>query len=307
MQSGWSNLGSKAVSIASFSLAILVAFACVGLFDGVAMAQKNKSPVKHFEDFDRNKFSSSTNINNQWLPLKPGIQYVFTGSTLEGKERVPRRLVVTVTDLTKVIDGVRTLVVWDLDENAGTIAETEIAFFAQDNDGNVWLMGEYPEEYENGKLVKAPAWIHGRQAARAGIVMQAEPRPGSPSYSQGWAPAVEWTDRARVDQMGQMTCVPAACYQDVLVIAETSKKEGPKAEQLKYYARGVGNVRVGWRGKEEKLQEKLELIEVVELNVDALAKARAEALKLDKRAYNISKDVYRQMPPAEPMGRAPSQ
>jgi hypothetical protein len=25
----------------------------------------------------------------------------------------------------------------------------------------VWHLGEYPEEYENGKFVKAPAWLAG--------------------------------------------------------------------------------------------------------------------------------------------------
>jgi hypothetical protein len=307
MHTGYCGFDRKAASTASYSSAILAAVTCVGLSGcGTAQPPLSEAPLKQFEDFDRNKFKSSTNINNQWLPLKPGTRYVYTGSTLEGKKRVPRRLTATVTDLTKVIDGVHTLIVWDLDEKAGKLAETEIAFFAQDIEGNVWLMGEYPEEHENGKFVKAPAWIHGRQDARAGITMQVEPRLGSPSYSQGWAPAVEWTDRAKVDEMGQKTCVPAGCYEDVLVIAEGSKKEGPKAEQLKYYARGVGNVLVGWRGDEEKLQEKLELAEIIKLSPAALAKARTEARKLDRRAYKIAKDVYGQMPPAEPLRGAQS-
>ena len=117
---------------------------------------------------------------------------------------------------------------------------------------------------------------------------------------------MRWTDRATVDQMGQKTCVRKGCYEDVLVIAETSKEE-PNAEQLKYYARGVGNVRVGWRGKGEKLKETLELIEVVQLDPKALAEARAKALELDKRAYKISKKVYANTPPAEAMQAKGSQ
>jgi hypothetical protein len=64
--------------------------------------------------------------------------------------------VTTVTDLSKVIDGVRTLVILETDYTAGQLSEPELAFFAQDNAGNVWLVGEYPEEYENGKFDKAP-------------------------------------------------------------------------------------------------------------------------------------------------------
>src|SRR5213594_880343 len=97
------------------------------------------------------------------------------------------------------------------DQGHRRLAETEIAFFAQDNDGNVWLLGEYPEEWEAGKFVKAPAWLHGREDARAGIAMKAKPQVGAPSYAQGWGPAVKWTDRATVDQMGQKTCVRKGC------------------------------------------------------------------------------------------------
>jgi hypothetical protein len=91
--------------------------------------------------------------------------------------------------------------------------------------------------------------------------------------------------------MGLRVCVPLRCYDDVLVVAESSKAE-PDAEQLKHFARGVGKVKVGWRGAGEKLQEVLELTEVTQLDAAAMAKARAAALKLEKSALRISKDVY---------------
>jgi len=261
-------------------------------------AQHSQTSVKEFENFDSKNFSRSTHINNEWFPLKPGTRFVYEGVTIEDGERVAHRVVSTVTDLTKVIGGVRAVVAHDLDYSAGELVEAEIVFFAQDKDGTVWHLGQYPEEYEDGKFVAAPAWIHGAQDARAGIVMKAEPRLGTPSYAQGWAPAVNWTDRGAVDQVGQKTCVPLDCYEDVLVIAETSQQE-PDAHQLKYFARGVGNVRVSWRGAGEKTQETLELVKVVQLGPQALAEARAEALKLEKRAFEISKKVYAQTPPAE--------
>jgi hypothetical protein len=254
---------------------------------------------KEWEDFDPNNFSDSTNIDNEWLPLKPGTEWVYEGSTVEDGESIPHRLVVTVTDLTKVIDGVRTVVLWDQDFADGELVEAELAFFAQDIDGNVWYLGEYPEEYEEGEFVDAPAWIHGFEDARAGIAMQADPQPGTPSYSQGWGPAVDWTDRAQVAQMGEQTCVPSDCYEDVLVTEEFNQEE-PGAFQLKYYARGVGNVQVGWRGN-DPTQETLELVKIVQLGPKGLEKARTEALALEEHAYEISPDVYGQTPPLEPM------
>jgi hypothetical protein len=251
------------------------------------------------KDFERARFDHPTHIDNRWLPLTPGTQFVYEGSAIVDEEgRQPRREVTTVTDLSKVIDGVRTLVISDRDYTAGQLSEPELAFFAQDNAGNVWLVGEYPEEYEDGKFDKAPAWISGQKGARAGITMLAEPRRDVPGYAQGYAPPpIEFTDRARVYKTDQQTCVPVDCYKNVLVTEEFNPDE-PGANQLKYYAPGVGNVRVGWRGEKEEEKEKLELVDYQHLSQQALAKVRRDALEMDKRAYERS-EVYRETPPAE--------
>ncbi|MBF8248806.1 MAG: hypothetical protein HW374_1606 [Bacteroidetes bacterium] len=251
---------------------------------------------KDFEDFDSNNFNNSTNINNKWFPLKAGTQFVYEGETFEEGESIPHKIVITVTDLTKVIGGVRSMVTWDRDYSKDELTEAELAFFAQDNDGNVWRMGEYPEEYEGGQFTIAPTWIHGLEDARAGIAMQAGPQLETPSYSQGWGPAVDWTDRGQVDQMGIESCVPVTCYQDVLVIAETSKSE-QGAFQLKYFAPNVGNVRTDWKGTDQT-QETLELTEIIQLSPEELAQVREEALKLEKHAYEVS-DMYKQTSPVE--------
>jgi hypothetical protein len=47
-----------------------------------------------------------------------------------------------------MVDGVQTVVAWDRDFLEGKLQEQELAFFAQDDQGNVWNFGEYPEEYE---------------------------------------------------------------------------------------------------------------------------------------------------------------
>jgi hypothetical protein len=252
------------------------------------------------EDFERARFDDPTHIDNRWLPLKPGTQLVYEGSAIvdEGG-RQTRRVVTTVTDLSKVIGGVRTLVILETDYTAGQLSEPEIVFFAQDNAGNVWLVGEYPEEYENGKFDKAPAWISGQKGARAGIAMLAEPRLGTPDYAQGFAPPpVDFTDRARVYKTGQQTRVPVSSYKNVLVTEEFNPDE-PGAFQLKYYAPGVGNVRVGWRGEKEEEKETLELVDLNHLSPEALAKVRKKALEMDRRAYERSSEVYRETPPAE--------
>ena len=211
-----------------------------------------------------------------------------------------RRVVSTVTDLSKWIDGVRTLVIWERDYTAGKLGESEIAFFAQDKAGNVWLVGEYPEEYENGKFADAPTWISG-QKCPCGDSHVGNPKVGSPDYAQGSPPPpVEFVDRARVYKKGQKICVPVKCYKDVLVIEEFEKGV-PGVFHLKYYAPKVGLVKVGWRGANEVEKETLALVKRQQLSSKELANARKTALKLDNRAYKRSADVYGKTPKAKPL------
>lgn len=253
----------------------------------------------NLEPWDKSRFNErSTTIDNPWMPMKPGTRYVYQGTTVEDDGKVvPHRIEINITDLTKVIDGVRALISYDLDFSDGELAEAELAMYAQDIDGNVWRMGEYPEEYDNGKMSKAPAWIHGFEGARAGIMMKAIPVLGTPSYSQGWGPAVSWTDRGQKHRMGLTTKVRAGTYKNVLVVKETSASEG-EAYQLKYYARGVGNVKVGWSGA-DKTKETLELARIEKLDPKAMDALRKNALKLEQSAYKNSKTVYAHTPPAE--------
>ena len=287
-----------------FSWLAVALSACA--MQGASNSDKNGSKDTQAEpltgsakDFERASFEDSTHIDNKWLPFTPGTQFVYEGAaTIEGEGRQPRRVVTTVTDLTKMIGGVRVLVISEKDYTAGQLSEPELAFFAQDDAGNVWLVGEYPEEYENGKFDKAPAWINGQKGARAGITMLADPQVGTPDYAQGFAPPpVEFTDRGEVYKTDQKTCVPVDCYENVLVTEEFNPDE-PDAYQLKYYAPGVGNIRVGWRGKKETEKETLKLTDYQQLSPEALAKVRKDAKEMDQRAYERS-EAYKGTQPAE--------
>ncbi len=276
---------------------ITTAFICIamgigGSANALERVGERAEHLRNFEIYDPNMFDRSTNIDNKWLPMKPGMRLVYVGTTVEDDGKVvPHSIEIYVTDLTKIINGIRTLISFDLDYSDGELEEAELAFYAQDNDGNVWRFGEYPEEYDDEIVVAAPAWIDGIDGARAGIMMRAEPRLGAPSYAQGWGPAVDWTDRAKVYQTGLKITVAAGSYNDVLVIGESSQSE-PGALQLKYYAKGVGNVRVGWTGSGEKTKETLELVKYELLGPSKLAQVRAKALKLEQSAYQHSKNVY---------------
>jgi hypothetical protein len=251
------------------------------------------------ETLPRDRFSDPGTIDNQWLPLKPGTRMVYDGEVTIDGVRVSHSITSTVTDLVKVIDGVEAVVIYEVDTLAGKVGEAEIAFFAQDDDGTVWLMGEHPEEYDAGVVIDAPTWISGVQGAAAGIMVTADPKITDPSHGQGFAPAVDFFDRARVFETDSRTCVPLRCYDGILVMNEFNPTE-PDAHQLKYYAPGVGVVRVGWAGALEQSQEVLQLVERRDLTAQELADVRVAALALEAHAYEISPDTYGQTEPARP-------
>jgi hypothetical protein len=248
--------------------------------------------------YDRGNFPDSARITNKWLPLAPGTQFTLSGTTNQDGERLPRQVVMTVTDLTKVIDGVRTRVILDRDYTDGQLAEAELAFHAQDQNGNVWGMGEYPEEYEEGRFAGAPSvWITGRDRAEAGNLMPADPAPNRPEYLQGVAPKIGFLDCARVARTNERVCAGSSCRGDVLVVDESSPLEPESGHQLKFHAPGVGVLKV--TAVEDPEGETLSLAKTGLLSAGELAKARAAALKLEQHAYQIS-PVYRGTPPLAP-------
>jgi len=244
-----------------------------------------------FRDFNPSHFPSSPSITNQWLPTLPGMQFVYDGTSVTDNGRVvPHRIVSIVSDLTKVVDGVRVTVIWDRDFLSGTLAESELAFWAQDNAGNVWLLGEYPEEYsKSGRLLGAPStWLSGASGAHAGVLMRTNPRPNTDSYVQGYAPAVEFKDMAKVFATGQSVCTPAQCYSNVLEIEEWNAFAPAEGHQLKYHAPGVGVVKIGSLDSSD--QELLNLTSFTHLGASAMSSVRTQVRQLDQRGFQNSAD-----------------
>jgi hypothetical protein len=241
------------------------------------------------------RFSAPTRVDNRMFPLVAGTQFVYQGTVSEGGKPSQHGVVFTVTDLTKKIHGVTTVVAWDRDFRDGRLQEQELAFFAQDDAGNVWNFGEYPEEYENGKFTGAPStWIRGSNRAYGGIHMLAKPAAGA-QYREGLVPPIEFNDMSRVARTGQKTCMGSRCFRHVLVVDEWSPNDPSSGHQIKYYSPGVGLVRVAARGGDS--QEFLTLSRVQHLSSAAMAGIRSQALAAEHRAYHVSK-VYRGTEPA---------
>ena len=289
-------IGRRAGALRWAGAAALVTAAVVPL-TGVAAAD---GPDDGLPVFSEAHFSHPTTIDNPLLPLVPGHQLVFVGTANRGQGQGTHRVVFTVTDMVKQVDGIDTVVVWDRDFQDGALAEAELSLWAQDDAGNVWNLGEYPEEWEDGALAGAPStWLTGRQQAIAGIHMLADPVPGGPTYVQGRAPRIDFFDKAKVVKQDQRTCGPTGCYKGVLVTNEWAPLDQPQdGHQLKFSAPGVGVVRIEPLGGVE--QETLVLTKDNTLTAAESAEARAKVVTLDTRAYTLAKDIWQGTPPVHP-------
>jgi hypothetical protein len=100
-------------------------------------------------------------IDNRYLPLFPGAVYIYKGSE-DGEEQ---RNVVEVTHETRTILGVDAVVVRDtVSDSDGELIEQTLDWFAQDESGNVWYLGEDSKDYENGEVVSTEgSWEAGRR------------------------------------------------------------------------------------------------------------------------------------------------
>ena len=123
----------------------------------------------------------STRIDNPYWPMSPGSRWI----SREREDGHVFRVSVTVTRKTKVVSsGVRARVVHDIVTEKGRLVENTYDWYAQDEAGSVWYLGEDTKAYEPGKPVSTKgSWEDGVDGARRGIAMPARPRVGL-SYRQ---------------------------------------------------------------------------------------------------------------------------
>jgi len=225
------------------------------------------------------------------------MQFILQGVANDGSGLQPHQVILIVTDLTKVINHVPTVVLWDRDFNSGVLKESELAFHAQDKAGNIWNLGEYPAQYVNGQFTDAPdTWIEGLAGAQGGTVIPGNPKVGMPKFLQAYAPDPQSgqppiiQDCGQVSAVGQHFCNIIGCYDNVLVVDETSPPE--KGTQQKYYAPGVGNFNIGAINNDPQ-GETLVLSETLHLGREDCLAARQSALALEDQAYHdTSQNVY---------------
>ena len=92
----------------------------------------------------------ATTIDNPWFPLVKGRTWVSVGV----KDGRPTVDTYTVTGRTRQIMGVTASVIRDRLTTRGKVIEATWDWYAQDEQGNVWYLGEDTKEYDAaGKVI----------------------------------------------------------------------------------------------------------------------------------------------------------
>jgi hypothetical protein len=168
-------------------------------------------------------------IDNPYFPLPVGRTFLYRGVE-NGQKEVDR---MHVTRRTKQIAGITATVVSDnVYEPAPKLAEKTFDYYAQDDRGNVWYLGEDTKELlSGGKVDRSGSWLTGVTGAKPGLIMEAEPQVPD-AYRQeclsGEAEDLAWV-------------VGRGGHKHLLRTLEFSPLE-PSIVERKVYKPGVGDV-----------------------------------------------------------------
>jgi hypothetical protein len=218
---------------------IVVALGVLGALFAVAACGGNETALPQGSepvDLDRKNFSIE--IDNTYWPMSPGNTWVYRETDTKG---ALQQVVVEVTDETKMIaNGIEARVIRDTASEDGVPVEITDDWYAQDSSGNIWYLGEYVTNYENGKVVDHEGSFEaGVDGAQAGIAMPANPKPGM-SYRQEYYKG-EAEDEAAVITVGEeQVQVPFGYFKDDILMTRDLVPTEPNVQELKFYAPGVG-------------------------------------------------------------------
>jgi hypothetical protein len=179
-------------------------------------------------------------IENPYLPLIPGSQWVYQARLEDGN--LERQQVEVLTE-GRQVNGVAATVVYDTVYVNAVLVEATFDWYAQDQDGNVWYLGEQVDNYQNGVLVDhAGSWEWGVDGALPGVMMWADPAShlDEEYYQEYYAGEAE--DKGKVLSVSEAVTVPVGSFEQVLQTHDFSSLD-PDLQEHKFYAHGIGVIR----------------------------------------------------------------
>jgi hypothetical protein len=184
-------------------------------------------------DFDPTEMD--THIDMPMNPLPVGATWRFRAITDEGTEIID----VTVLPGTRAIGGTRGRIIHDVARLNGVLREDTLDWFAQDDDDNVWYLGEATSFYDNGTVSHAGSWETGKNGAKPGVQMLADPRIGD-KYRQEFRKG-HAEDYAIVIGFNKTVTVPAGTFHGCMQTRDKSTLD-LTLDERKTYCPGIGLV-----------------------------------------------------------------
>jgi hypothetical protein len=174
-------------------------------------------------------------VDNPYWPMAPGTKWLYT-------EGATQKVRIDVKHRTRQILGIEATVVHDVVSDRGELVEDTLDWYAQDDCGNIWYLGEKTAEYENGIVVSTEgSWEAGADGAQPGVILPADPIPGM-TYRQEYL-AGEAEDAAAVLSVAERGTVPYGRFKGALLTKDYTPLH-PNLVEYKLYAKGVGPVLV---------------------------------------------------------------
>ncbi len=219
----------------------------------VAIAETPVSAQTTLPDFSAATFSNPLIIDNLYHPLTVGQirEYHVEETDPETGEVETERVVVATLDEIKNVAGIQARVVRDRVYNSDEqIIEDTFDWFAQDDAGNVWYMGETVTDYHydnEGNLTGTSnpgEWEAGIDGAKPGILMPATVTVGEKLYQEFYQGEAE--DEVEFLAVGlEHTIAPFGNYSGVFAdVVQTfdSTALDPESLEHKFYAPGIGKI-----------------------------------------------------------------
>jgi hypothetical protein len=186
------------------------------------------------------KFSHPRDITNPLLPLAYLKQDILEGTEGGMKIRIERTILPNKHKAFKIAgQTIDALVMEDREFKNGALEEVTLDYFAQDDEGTVYYLGEDVDEYDNGKVKgHSGAWLFGKDTQHAGVIIPAHPKVGDKFKSEDVNQEIHEADE--VVAVGETVSVPAGTYENCVKVKEVL---ADGEIEFKFYAPGVGVVR----------------------------------------------------------------
>lgn len=211
------------------SLAVFLATTC--------LAGTSAAGASHGSAPERRSFTNPSEITNPYLPISKFHTCRLAGNDQGTQLEVTRTLLNRTKGFRLRGQRIEAAVVQDRVVGDGKLIELTHDYFAQNDAGTVFYLGEQVNEYDPGHPISHEGqWLLGRDTSHPGVLMPAHPKLGDafkservPGITHEVDHVVAGRDHADIEDQ---------TYRNVIKVRENARF--PHETEFKQYSRGTG-------------------------------------------------------------------